>query len=39
MKWILRLVAESDSGETTVHEVAILRQPEAFIKPTTLGMH
>jgi hypothetical protein len=38
MKWTLKLVAESDSGETTVHEVAILNRMEAFIKPASLGM-
>jgi hypothetical protein len=38
MKWTLKLVAESDSGETTVHEVAILNRAEAFIKPAALGM-
>ena len=38
MKWTLKLVAESDSGETTVHEVAILKRMEAFIKPASLGM-
>lgn len=38
MKWTLKIVAESDSGETTVHEVAILKRMEAFIKPASLGM-
>jgi hypothetical protein len=38
MKWTLKLVAESDSGETTVHEVAILNRAEAFIKSAALGM-
>jgi len=37
-KWTLELVAESDSGETTVHEVTILKRTEAFIKPAALGM-
>ena len=39
MKWTLKLVAESDAGETTVHEVAILKRMEAFIKPESLGMN
>ena len=38
VKWTLEPVAESDSGETTVHEVAILKRMEAFIKPASLGM-
>ena len=38
MKWALKPVAESDSGETTVHEVAFLKRIEAFIKPASLGM-
>jgi hypothetical protein len=38
MKWTSKLVTESDSGESTVHEVAILKSTEAFIKPASLGM-
>jgi hypothetical protein len=38
MKWTLKISTESDSGETMVHEVAILKTTEAFIKPASLGM-
>jgi hypothetical protein len=38
MKWTVKFVAESDSGETTVHEVAILNRAEVFIKPAALGI-
>jgi hypothetical protein len=31
MKWPVRLAAESDACETTMHEVAILKRTEAFI--------
>ncbi len=30
MKWTLKLVAASDSGETTVHQVASLKRMEGI---------
>jgi hypothetical protein len=39
MKWTLKLIAEFDSGNTMVHEVASLEREEAFIKPARLGMN
>ena len=38
MKWTLKLMAEFDSGDTKVQEVASWERTEAFIKPASLGM-
>lgn len=35
MKWTLKLVTESDSGETKLHEVAEWKRTEKFIKPAS----